>query len=197
MRICFIDTETTGLNRKRRQIWDFACIVRDVEEAGGGSYVDTEYQFFIDYIDLSDADPFGLKVGHFWERYPGRAVNGDPRQRVNARHDRTLISEDDAAERIAEMTADAIWVGAVPSFDEETTAKLLRRNGYIGRWDYHLVDVETLAAGYLGIEPPWKNDVINKAAGITIPEADRHSALGDARGVRDLYDKIVGSWGHE
>lgn len=185
-RICFIDTETTGLDRKRRQIWDFACVVRDIDD--DGNYTDQEVQFFIE-VDLTNADPFGLKIGHFWDRYPQTFEACR-----TAHYEGRIYSKYDAARRISELTADAIWVGAVPSFDEETCAKLLRQEGFVPRWDYHLVDVETFAGGHLGITPPWKNDVINKAAGIVIPEADRHTALGDARGVRDLYDKIIGSW---
>jgi len=191
-RLCFIDTEATGLDRRRRKIWDFACIVRDIDERNSPSYVDQEVQFFID-VSLRNADPFGLKVGQFWERFPGWQTRGQE-GRVQARKDGSLVTPWDAAKRIYELTIDAIWVGAVPSFDEETCAKLLRKSGLIGPWDYHLVDVETFAGGYLGIEPPWKNDVINEAAGIKIPEADRHTEIGDARGVRDLYDKIIGSW---
>jgi DNA polymerase III epsilon subunit-like protein len=194
MRICFIDTETTGLDRKRRQVWDFACIVRDLDDNGNLTGHDTEHQFFIG-VDLTDADPFALRIGHYWERHP-LALPSDPagKELYEARKAKRLVDDYTAAGMIADLTANAIWVGAVPSFDEETIAKMLRRNGFMPRWDYHLVDVETFAAGYLGMEPPWKNDVINKASGIVIPEADRHTALGDARGVRDLYDKIRANW---
>jgi DNA polymerase III epsilon subunit-like protein len=190
-KLCFIDTETTGLDRKRRRIWDFACIVREPDSDGG---VDVEHQFFID-VSLKNADPFALNIGHFWERFPGWQARGQEGA-TEARRNGTLVSPWDAAKRIAQLTAGAVLIGAVPSFDEESFAALLRKTGLVGRYDYHLVDVETFAAGYLGLEPPWKNDVINKAAGIQIPEEDRHTALGDARGVRDLYDKIVGSWVH-
>jgi len=160
-KLCFIDTETTGLDRRRRRIWDFACIVREEGQA------DVEHQFFIE-VSLRNADPFGLNIGHFWERYPGWQVAG---------HDTSL-------------TTGATWVGAVPSFDEESCEALLHRAGRFPRWDYHLVDVETAAAALAGISPPWKNDVVNLAYNIQVAPEDRHTALGDARACRDLYDAV-------
>lgn len=59
-------------------------------------------------------------------------------------------------------------------------------------WHYHLVDVETLAAGRLGWAPPWNFDKILGAFDLAQGE-DRHTAIGDARLVRDLYDQIIGS----
>ena len=178
-KLCFIDTETTGLDRRRRRIWDFACIVREEGQA------DVEHQFFIE-VSLRNADPFGLNIGHFWERYPGWQVAG----RRGARRDGLLKSPWDAAQTIMELTTGATWVGAVPSFDEESCEALLHRAGRFPRWDYHLVDVETAAAALAGISPPWKNDVVNLAYNIQVAPEDRHTALGDARACRDLYDAV-------
>ena len=178
MKLCFIDTETTGLDRRRRRIWDFACIVREEGQP------DVEHQFFID-VSQKKADPFGLNVGRFWERYP---QTYEERRELHAQD--KMFTPWDAAKRIQKLTTGAVWVGAVPSFDEETCAKLLYGSGLRTRWDYHLVDVETAAGAAAGIHPPWKNDIVNQAYGIEIPDEDRHTALGDARGVRDLYDAV-------
>jgi hypothetical protein len=186
MRICFIDTETTGLDRRRRRLWDFACIVRDIDEEGG--YTDKEHQFFIQ-VSLKNADPFALNIGHFWQRFPGWQVRGQ-QGASEARHNGTMIDPWSAAKRIHDLTVGAIWVGSVPSFDEESCAALLRKSGLVPRWDYHLVDVETAGAALAGISPPWKNDIINEAYNIVIPPENRHTALGDARAVRDLYDAV-------
>jgi hypothetical protein len=67
----------------------------------------------------------------------------------------------------------------------------MRANGICPSWHYHLVDVETLAAGALRMAPPWDFDKLLGEVGLTYDEADRHTALGDARMVRDLYDAVL------
>ncbi|HTE66667.1 MAG TPA: hypothetical protein VK736_10485, partial [Candidatus Binatia bacterium] len=77
-------------------------------------------------------------------------------------------------------------------------------------WHYHLIDVEALAVGWLsglrsettlatgayaGFVPslPWDSDDLSRACGVEpASEAERHTALGDARWAMRLYDAIVG-----
>lgn len=180
-RIVFLDTETTSLNRYSRRPWEVALIVR---EDGGTAETDIEYCWQICDIDLSEADPMSLKIGRFFERHisyaPQNAGGG------------LSIGEQKVAHLVEQLTRNAILVGAVPSFDEETLAAMLRRHGLCPTWHYHLVDVETLAAGALGLQPPWNFDKVLARYGLTYKEAHRHTALGDTRMVRDLYDKIMG-----
>lgn len=179
-KIVFIDTETTGVH-PARLAWEIAMIERS------DSGEEREMSFFVD-IDLSAADPFGLKVGRFYERHPrGRMLSDDPSFKGGV----SMSNESAAAERVARWTHGAILVGAVPNFDTETLAPLLRRNGLLPAWHYHLVDVETLAAGALKMAPPWDFDSVLAAYGLSYDEADRHTALGDARMARDLYDAIL------
>lgn len=70
---------------------------------------------------------------------------------------------------------------------------------------YHLVDVENLAAGYLAAQcrlqkawltlplPPWNSDALSTAIGVDLAIFDRHTALGDARWSRAIYDQIMGT----
>jgi hypothetical protein len=69
--------------------------------------------------------------------------------------------------------------------------RFLREYGQCATNNYHLVDVETLAAGALRMPPKWDFDKLLAAFGLTYDEADRHTALGDARMVRDLYDAVM------
>jgi hypothetical protein len=41
--------------------------------------------------------------------------------------------------------------------------------------------------------PPWDFDELLQLHGLVYDETDRHTALGDARMVRDLYDRALGS----
>ena len=85
----------------------------------------------------------------------------------------------------------ATIVGAVPDFDARHLTRWLRANGQAATWHYHLVDVETLAAGALRKPPPWNFDELLATYGLTYDEDARHTALGDARMVRDLYDAVL------
>jgi hypothetical protein len=184
--LCFLDVETTGLH-PGRLAWEVAMIRRDDE---GQRMI----QLFVD-IDLAGADPFGLKIGGFYERHPHYAV--DPKPAMPELFVRAW-SEGDAAKEVELWTRGAHLIGAVPSFDAATLDPMLRRHGLIPAWHYHLIDVEALAVGYLcahgkPVGPPWRSDDLSRACGVDPPgEADRHTALGDARWAVRLYDAITG-----
>lgn len=193
MKLCFLDTETTGLDHERCQVWEIGVIVRN---RGG----DTEYLWQI-RPDLSTAEPNGLRIGRYYERclltrYPvGEAWKvihpdhaGDSEREYSRRTDADLV-----ACELAKMLDGAYVVGAVPWFDERFLQRFLRDNGQAAVNHYHLVDVEALAGGALKMAPPWGFDDILAAYGLTYDEADRHTAIGDARMVRDLYDAVLAS----
>lgn len=179
-KLVFIDTETTSLNRRTRQAWDVGYLMRPAGAAT--SDLDLSRQFFID-VDLSEADPISLRIGGYFERHPAASI---PPLATSG----SALSPADAAAKIERDTRGAILVGAVPNFDEETLANLLYAHGLCPTWHYHLVDVETLAAGVLGMKPKWNFDVVLDAFGLTYDEKDRHTTLGDARMVRNLYDAV-------
>jgi hypothetical protein len=210
--LCFIDTETTGLHTDR-QVWEIAMIRRDDDGQ------QAEVSFMVD-VDLSNADPFGLAVGRFYERHPhGRYLssrNVAPDIALDADPVSPAWSRAQAAEAVAIWTHGAHLVGSVPNFDAETLAPLLREHGHIPAWHYHLIDGENLAVGYLigrwaqakqdapatgtqveegpfDIGLPWKSDEISRAVGVEPPTDDeRHTALGDARWAMRMYDAITG-----
>ncbi len=206
--LCFIDTETTGVH-PGREVWEIAMIRRD----DNGQ---KELSFYVE-VNLSKADPIGLSVGRFYERHPdGRLLSGcagigqtspDPDRQG-------LVSRDRAARSVATWTHGAHLVGAVPNFDAETLAPLLREHRYTPAWHYHLIDVEALAVGYLAgqwarakrdadqtgasvedgpfrIPLPWNSDELTRACGVEpASDEERHTALGDARWAMRLYDAI-------
>jgi hypothetical protein len=78
----------------------------------------------------------------------------------------------------------------------------MRAHGMCPSWHYHLIDVEALAVGYLmreriragfdGSMLPWKSDELSAELGITVTDEERHTALGDARWARAIYDQVMG-----
>lgn len=175
--LVFLDTETTSL-RPDRRAWEVALIVRKAS-------ADDEYAWFLDAeaLDLGNADPHSLRIGRFHERHPV-AVTGQ-------RFPRDTEPEDFVLRQVELLTRDAVLVGAVPNFDAEVLAARMRACGICPSWHYHLVDVETLAAGRLRRPPRWDFDALLAAYGLVYDETDRHTALGDARMVRDLYDAVM------
>jgi hypothetical protein len=219
--LCFIDTETDSLAPWRRP-WDIAVIRRESDGT------ERTLQLYVE-IPLSETpDLFGLKVGRFWDRHPvGQWLAAQPGP--NAMRDvsdypvadmHTLRAFDDeptseglyvtreqAARLVARWTNGCHVVGAVPNFDAEVFTGLLREQHLIPAHHYHLIDVETLAVGYLygsraglAFEPdsvldlPWDSDKLSESLAVEPPADDeRHTALGDARWAMRLYDAIIGA----
>jgi hypothetical protein len=198
--ICFLDTETDGIHPTRKP-WEIAIVRREPDGT------ETEWQAFV-AIDLSTADPFGLRVGRFYDRHPlGRYLAGDldappwpmstwpDSQRIDYGAPYVALSE--VAPIVARMTHAAHIVGAVPDFDAEILARLLREHTLTPAWHYHLQDVETLAVGYLrakGIRLglPWDSDELTERLGLEpVPAGERHTAMGDVRWVMRIYDKVM------
>lgn len=192
--LCFMDIESDGVHPGRRP-WEIA-IIRRTETS------ERTLSIFVD-IDLSTADPIGLRVGGFYDRHPvGRwLANVEPADDRPNPYDVSggFRSRWKAAELVARWTHGAHVVGAVPNFDTETLDRLLRERSLIPAWHYHLIDVESLAVGYLrgqgkpAPKRPWKSDDLMASIGVpTPPEDQRHTALGDARWVMDAYDLVMG-----
>jgi hypothetical protein len=180
--IVFMDTETTSL-RPDRRAWDVAAIRREPDGA------ENEMQMFVqlDDLDLGNADHISLTIGRFHDRHPqmGKAGRLGPQLGHGLTH-----TEFDMLQSVEAFTRGAVIVGAVPNFDTEVIAARMRRHGLSPSWHYHLVDVETLAAGQLGLKPPWSFDQILDTYGITVDEEKRHTALGDAYLNLYLYDAV-------
>lgn len=185
MNLVWIDTETTSL-RPDRRAWEIGLIVRSPDTT------DIEYQWFVDAddLDLGYADVMSLKIGRFFDRHPqyDRRNSSD-----------LLIAEVEALRQVEAITRGAHLIGAVPSFDTEVLGARMRANGICPSWHYHIQDVETLIVGYLrGLgrpvpDLPWKSDDLSRLIGVEPPGGDeRHTALGDARWCRAIWDKVMG-----
>ncbi len=179
MRLAFLDTETTSL-RPDRRAWEIGVIIRRPDQP------DHEQSWMIDVsdLDLGNADPRALDVGRFYERHPQFNDSGDP-------FSRDVVYESLAMEQVEKLLRGAYIVGAVPNFDTEVLDTRMRANDILPSWHYHLCDVENLAAGALRQPQPWGFDDLLTAFGLSFPEGDRHTALGDAKMARALYDAVM------
>lgn len=186
--LCFIDCETTGLDPDRHEIWEVGMIHRN--EAGH----DLEYVWQLP-VDLAAADPIALNIGRFHDRRWPQGNHGGGLKGVREEGISLAVSPDDMeewADRFVSLTRGAHLVGNVVSFDAERLWKLLRKHGQCPMWHYHLIDVEAMTAGLMGFGPPWSSDELSQAVGVEKPSGDElHTALGDARWARDLYDAVL------
>jgi hypothetical protein len=187
--IVFMDTETLGLSLDS-PIWEFAAIRRNSETGKD----DARMHLFINH----DADRTSPDLPEsFVVDYQRRWQLASERSRIT--------QSGNAAELIsAFFTGRPHVVGAVPNFDTERIShQLLRPNGFVEPWHYHLIDVENLVVGYLRglyvaggqdmpVDPPWKSDELSVAVGVDPEDFDRHTAIGDVLWVRSQYDAVMG-----
>lgn len=207
--LCFLDTETTGLDPDAHEVWEVAAIIR----RPGEPEVELEWQL---PVDVGRAEAMGLRVGNFYGRRWSASSDGDPAPTAGYPplaeafgHDGRRVVANVQMARFAQTFARLTWdchlVGAVVSFDEERLRRLLRRHGACPGWHYHLVDVENLAAGWVAARaarprgkalahearPPWSSDKLSALVGVEPSQFGRHTALGDARWARAIYDAVI------
>lgn len=207
--MCFTDCETTSLSLDRLP-WEVAFINR---ETNGSTFT---YHGFID-VGLDRADPVSLDVGGYYDRHPrGRWLSG--KDSVEPEHDGTFLLPEYAVHVIDDMTRDRCLVSST-AFDPVTYELLLHEFKMRPRWDYHTIDVQALALGWLrgyrqgarfeaelrgnddpvvslpvvaGM-PPWRSVDLSRLCGVEPPaRTARHQALTDADWVLRWYDALTG-----
>lgn len=190
LKLVFLDTETTGLSLDD-DVWEIAAIKRIFD--ADGNVQERELHLFLEH------DP--AKCSNLPERFLKDHMRRFPAMTHSGRWSGEVVPRETAAVVVQRFTDGAHIVGAVPNFDTERLAKLIRDHGKSWQppaWHYHLIDVENLALGWLAAKGiafplPWRSDDLAALCGIPpVDEADRHTAMGDARWVRDWYDAIMG-----
>lgn len=195
--IVFMDTETTGLDPDD-EVWEFAAVRRETDGA------EIRRRWFVRHNVAKAARlPASFRDDHR-ERYnPTLALT-----RANFAAELQMLFLEKPGDPPAHV------VGAVPNFDTERLARILRDElGEPPPWHRHLVDVETLAVGALRtrariapllggeradllrlIEMPWDSDAVSRALGVEPPGPGvRHTAMGDVLWTIDLYDAVMGA----
>jgi hypothetical protein len=181
--VCFVDTETLGLDADYQPIWEVGLI----------DAVGTEHHWFLKVTprEISLAHPKALGMGGFVERY----------ERPGATHPSVF------AHQFAGMVDSCHLAGAVVSFDEERIRRLCWTHGAPVTWHYHIIDVEPLAVGFLAradssaftqddtnpLRPPWDSNALSLAVGVNPKDFDRHTAIGDCRWAKAIYEAVLGT----
>lgn len=198
--LAFVDTETTHLDPRHGDAWEIAVIRR--REDG----VDTEYLWQV-RPDLTTADPESLSIGRFHERFAVpdgwdaiEFIPSGPPMRWKLPE---MLFD------LQEALSGAVLVGSNPGFDVAFLSKLLQANGRKQPWHYRPIDIATLAAGrQLGMNAverafggvpadevtfPFSSRAMSRSVGVEPPGSDvAHTAIGDARWARDVFDAVTG-----
>lgn len=183
MTVAVVDVESTGLDSSRHQVWEIGIITDGYE-----------FEAHLP-VDLTLADPTGLRIGRFYERRRKVSHMSNPakicRCRWDPDKDWSTSSPNEIAEYVAVMLDGKHMVGAVPDFDSRFLTRFLNDHGQAATWNYHLVDIEALAAGFLGQAPPWNSNDLSRAVGVDPDDFDRHTALADARWAKAVYEAVL------
>ncbi|MFC7817617.1 hypothetical protein ACFUTR_23585 [Streptomyces sp. NPDC057367] len=202
--IAFVDTETTHLDAEIGEVWEVAIILRERDD---NTPTDTEYVWQV-RPDLATADPESLKIGRYLERFvvpphAEAAWTGYDQGPVLPMMRREVVAA------VMDVLRGAVLVGSNPGFDDRFLRKLLGPGS--AQWHYRPVDIATLAAGRkLGqvelirraggrvldsdeVAFPFSSRSLSRWFGVEPPGDDAaHTALGDARWARDVFDAVTG-----
>lgn len=169
--LLFVDTETTGLDPKRHEIWELAWC-----SYPGGAVVSKRLN---PLLRFHEADSTALRLNGFYSRHEtgvyhetGRANEG--RQEVLA--------------HFALESAGKYLAGFNPAFDALRLDNALREAGFAPAWHHRLVDLEAMAMGLLQWDEP--RGAIEIAKFLEIVHPIEHTAIGDVRLAYRVYEKL-------
>ena len=175
--LCFLDTETLGLERAA-PVWEFAGVRLRFDPS------------------LPEFAPVSFQILHqqdSWLESLPEAFVDDYRSRFDIQ---LALPPRQAALEIQAFTAGAIIAGSNPSFDMERLDLLMSRFDLTPEWHYHPLDIPSMAAGQvarsvvaasaeLGDEVRlglvWRSNDLSRRLGIDPDQFDRHTALGDVK----------------
>jgi hypothetical protein len=180
--LAWVDCETSGLDyRAGHRPWEVAVIVRHPD---GGV---TEHVWQV-RPDLGSADRVALAKSRYWERcvlddgWEAAIIDDAAVLKATAR----CVVDD-----IRQVLEGVTLVAANPAFDAGMLTALFHDHGLAPSWHYRLGCVENMVAGALHLAvPPGLKDAAD-LMGVRYDPDELHTALGDARLARDVYDAVM------
>jgi hypothetical protein len=204
-RIAFVDVETVTLDAGPDVMWEIGIITRD------DNMPDSEWRFQL-RPNMAKANPVSLEIGRFKERYElaGKRAQAIAWSPLNDDAPATMTYGALALTLHTLLDGRSVF-GICPSFDTLRIGLFLRKQWgdsptYRDPFHYQPHDVEDEVAGYLralyvhapqsatGPEVfavPRPTELLAEAVGVVLKPEDKHTALGDARFARDLYDAVT------
>ncbi len=200
--LAFVDCETTGLDPETHSMWELAVIRRE-------NGVDTEHlwQIRLAKWEIEQADPKALEINRYRERdaLPDDYQVGDMTHACGMPHP---MKRDELRDLLRELLDGAVLIGSNPAFDAGFLKVFLDSEP----WHYRTVDIAAMAAGYrfgqaasgayggdfaFGSDLPslpFSSRGRSRDVGVEPPAGDvAHTALGDARWARDVFDAVTGT----
>jgi len=210
-KMLFLDTETTGLDITRHEVWEFAAI--EVNNDNHIYALGKEHHLVWEPTWLEEADPGAIKVNHYYER---TARMGDVEEVIEwddlvDTTGQTFSDPADAAKYIARLCEDAILIGNNPAFDEMFLAKFCRDQAQVLAPFHRKINVVDMAlqrcidmahnhadadlrrSAQEAVHLPHSSTKVLDAAGCPKNE-NPHTALGDAKHVQQAFRHLWGTY---
>lgn len=168
---------------------------------------DAEYVWQLP-VDLGRADPIALNIGGFHDRRGDNAVTALDQF---AREFAGLTRRAHLVGAVVSFDADRLWrllraSGECPMWHYHLIDVEALVAGWLAaqqhpRQSFVVLDVDdpsqvkpvaTTTQQPIDPTPPWDSNELSRAVGVDPDQFDRHTALGDARWARAIYDAVMG-----
>ena len=170
-KLLFIDLETTGLDFNRHEIIEVGCLLVD----GKSLKVIDEYHARVKPEHIETADKEGLKVSGYSKRKWKDAL---PLKEV--------------LKEVVKFAPKAMVAGWKVDFDWWFLDTNLKKLGVKHQFDYHLVDVISIAYIHLRSQKrPKKLNLRSVARSLGIRVDEQHSAMTDIRATYEVFKKLM------